>query len=371
MKKSWLYINVMGSLRRGFFLGALAIFTISPFHFDVAGGIRADSLLANDLCIEKDTLIKDPATGQMIPFYRLKSKNPKLSSSMNQLLSAYQFGGEPRMNAFAKETSKELNNDLIQVVIVVSADPHEPIAEELLENLKLRILEVGGEFELDFHNLLQVLLPVQALEEVANWPETKFIREPFRPHPIKDSSETGDQYKAGVFEVISSIQSDEGHEIQIPMEYSKEKPSENGSFYQGDLIDIQSLKSFCDETVCQKKIEIFSPDSPGYEEISDEEAKDYENSLKEDRYLREEKIVSPQAFSEVYFCLEYNCSSVTVNLGGFTHSAKLNCNNILGFGSVPAGTYSIYASGCGVSWRGTITVSGGSYGIPILSLIHI
>jgi hypothetical protein len=195
MKKSWLYINVMGSLKREFFLGALVIFTISPFHFDVAGGIRADSLLANDLCIEKNTLIKDPATGQMIPFSQLKSKNPKLSSSLNQLLSAYQFGGESRMNAFAKERSMELNNNLIQVVIEVTADSHQPLAQEILEDLKLRILEVGGRFELDFRNLLQVLLPVHALEEVANWPEIKFIREPFRPHPIKNGPATGDQSK--------------------------------------------------------------------------------------------------------------------------------------------------------------------------------
>ena len=268
------------------------------------------------------------------------------------------------MNAFAKERSMELNNNLIQVVIEVTADSHQPLAQEILGNLKLRILEVGGEFELDFHNLLQVLLPVHALEEVANWPEVKFIREPFRPHPIKDSSETGDQSKAGVFEVISSIQSDEGHEIKIPVEYFKEKSSENGSIYQGDLIAIQSLKSFCDDTVCQKKVEKFPSDSSGYEEISNEEAKDYENSLEEDSYLKGENIVRAQADSEVYFCLEYNCSSVTVSLGGVTHPETLNCNNIISF-SKPAGTYSIYASGCGVSWSGTITVSEGNYGIPI------
>jgi Subtilase family/CARDB len=365
MKKFISNNKLIGSLKWGFFFGSLTIFTIFPFHFDVMDGIRSDLLLANHLLLEKDTLIKDPATGQMIPFSQLKSKNPKLSSSLNQLLSAYQSGGEPRMKAFAKEQIMELNKNLIQVVIEVTADPHEPLANELFENLKLRIVEVGGRFELDFNNLLQVLLPIHALEEVANWPEIKFIREPFRPHPIKDGPKTGDQSKAAVFEVISSIQSDEGHEIKIPMEYFKETTSENGSIYQGDLIENHSLKLFCDDTVCQKKIEIFSPDPSSYEQSPDEKQRDNENSLEEDRYLKGEKLVSAQTNSEVWFCLEYNCSSVTVTFAGHTHSSTLSCYRKIGFGNVAAGTYSYNASGCGSSWSGTITVSEGNYGIVL------
>ncbi len=93
MKKFISNNKLIRSLKWGFFLGVLAIFIISPLCSDAIDEIPTDSLYANDLCIEKDTLIKDPATGQKIPFSQLKSGNPKLSSSLNQLLSAYQFGG--------------------------------------------------------------------------------------------------------------------------------------------------------------------------------------------------------------------------------------------------------------------------------------
>jgi hypothetical protein len=187
--------NIMGSLRLGFLFGVLAIFTISPFHFDVADGIHTDFLLAMDLFIEEDTIVKDPATGKEIPFSELKSGNPKLSSSLNQLLSACQHSAEFRVNAFAKERGMKLKDDLIRVVIEINADSHEPLAEEILDDLRDRIIHVGGKFELDFHNLLQVLLPVEALEEIASWPEVKFVREPFRAHPIKDGSGIWDQSK--------------------------------------------------------------------------------------------------------------------------------------------------------------------------------
>jgi hypothetical protein len=192
--------NIMGLLRLGFFFGVLAIFTISPFHFDVADGIRIDSLLAMDLFIKEDTLVKDPATGKEVPFYELKSGNPKLSSSLNQLVSACKHSAEFRVNAFAKERGMNVKDDLIRVVIEINADSHEPLAEEILDELKARIIHAGGKFELDFHNLLQVLLPVEALEEAASWPEVKFIREPFRaylcekcasPPDVTQASRTG------------------------------------------------------------------------------------------------------------------------------------------------------------------------------------
>ncbi|RZB38122.1 MAG: hypothetical protein SRB2_00468 [Desulfobacteraceae bacterium Eth-SRB2] len=257
MKKFISNNKLIGSLKWGFFLGVLAIFIISPLCSDAVDEIPTDSLYANDLCIEKDTVIKDPATGQKIPFSELKSGNPKLSSSLNHLLSGYKFGGEPQMKGLARERSVELNKDLIQVVIEVTSDCHQPLAEEILENLKLKIMEVGGEFELDFHNLLQVLLPVHALEEVANWPEIKFIREPFRPHSIKD----GHQSKMDVIKVFSSIQADEGHEAEIPIEYFQKNSFGDPTYQQRGPIEVQALKNFSDNKIClKKKIEKFSPE---------------------------------------------------------------------------------------------------------------
>jgi len=66
------------------------------------------------------------------------------------------------------------------------------------------------------------------------------------------------------------------------------------------------------------------------------------------------------AASTVRFCLEANCSSVTVTFGGVTNSTKLNCSNIILFPGVPYGTYSWSASGCGLTWSGSGTVDGSS-----------
>lgn len=65
---------------------------------------------------------------------------------------------------------------------------------------------------------------------------------------------------------------------------------------------------------------------------------------------------SASAYS-VYFCLEANCPAVTVTFGGVTHSYTLDCDSILAYSGVPAGTYAYSASGCGLVWSGSITVT--------------
>jgi len=51
------------------------------------------------------------------------------------LLSAYQRSGESRVNTFTKEMGMKLKDDLIRVVIEVDADSHEPLTEEILDDL--------------------------------------------------------------------------------------------------------------------------------------------------------------------------------------------------------------------------------------------
>jgi len=56
------------------------------------------------------------------------------------LLSAYQRSGESRVNTFTKEMGMKLKDDLIRVVIEVDADSHEPLIEEILDDLRDRII---------------------------------------------------------------------------------------------------------------------------------------------------------------------------------------------------------------------------------------
>jgi len=359
MKKLISNKRLISSLKWGFFLGLFLIFIISPVFSDAIDEKSDDSLLAVDLSIEEDTLVKDPATGEQIPFSELKAGNPKLSSSLNQLVSAYQYHGEERVKAFASERGMYLKEDLIQVVIEIHADSHEPLAEEILYELRDRIVQTGGKFELDFHNLLQVWLPVSVLEEVANWTETKFVREPFHPIPLKDNSEDLDQKENNFATSPLQMKMSKASENKIATKDLQKKKCKEDNYRGGGKLDAEKQNTLDNRFCPHKKNEVFSPDPSSYEQISDEEAKGYENSLEEDRYLKGETLVSAQAYSEVWFCLEYNCSSVTVTFGGQTHSSTLKCSNPIGFRNVPDGTYSYYASGCGVNWSGTITVLGG------------
>ncbi|RPI50137.1 MAG: hypothetical protein EHM49_08935, partial [Deltaproteobacteria bacterium] len=332
MKRSMLNSNIMGSLSLGFLFGILAIFTISPFHFDAVDGICTDSLLAMDLFIKEDTFVKDPATGEEIPFSELKSVNPKLSSSLNQLLSVRKHSEEFRVNAFAKERGMKLKDDLIRVVIEINSDSQEPLSKEIIDEARDRIIHAGGKFEIDFHNRLQVLLPVEALEEAASWPEVKFVREPFHPHPIKDGSGVWDQSEGDLPKSLR-IQKDEESRLEIPE------------------------KNSLDYLVCPyKNVEIFSPDPLNYEQIPKEQTESNENFLSQGMCLKQENFDSASAYAEVFFCNEYNCSSTTVTLGGQTHTSKLKCGNILGFQEVPAGAYSYKAIGCGSTWGGNLNV---------------
>ena len=66
------------------------------------------------------------------------------------------------------------------------------------------------------------------------------------------------------------------------------------------------------------------------------------------------------AASTVWFCVETECSSMTVTFGGVTHPKTLNCENMLSFDGASAGTYSYSVSGCGLTSSGSVTVDGTS-----------
>lgn len=75
---------------------------------------------------------------------------------------------------------------------------------------------------------------------------------------------------------------------------------------------------------------------------------------------------SAHASSDVIFCTEADCSSITVTFGGQVHPNQLACGSNLGFTGVPAGIYSFLASGCGKQWSGSISVNGvNNYGIAL------
>jgi hypothetical protein len=99
--------------------------------------------------------------------------NPKLGSSLNQLVEAYNRGGTAEAQAFATSHHLILQNDRVQVTIVTS--------EGSIEDVRCAVKTMGGECQTHYRNLLQALVPIGNLEALAQRPDVQVIREPRRP----------------------------------------------------------------------------------------------------------------------------------------------------------------------------------------------
>jgi subtilisin family serine protease len=167
--------------------------SIILLHIDAMATIENAALVTMQL--NRDTAIREPHSGDEVPLSEIKGRNSKLSFSLNQLLSVYHRGGAKALNTFAAHEGLTLEDTALRVVIEVHADAHQPLPEDLREELRRRITGLGGELEADFHNLMQVVLPVAVLDEVAGWPEVRLVREPFRPHHPRRDAEKRERHE--------------------------------------------------------------------------------------------------------------------------------------------------------------------------------
>lgn len=101
--------------------------------------------------------------------------NPKLGSSLNQLLEAYQRGGLAEAQTFAEMHRMMLDDGRVQVEVIV--------AREAVSDLREAIEALGGEYQGHYETLLQALVPLDALESLAGRPDVEVIREPRRAGP--------------------------------------------------------------------------------------------------------------------------------------------------------------------------------------------
>lgn len=112
--------------------------------------------------VREDRSVLDTRTGA----------NPKLGSSLNQLLNAYHQGGIVEAHAFAKRHMMVIENDRVQVTIVTT--------EETIDEVRNAVEAVGGEYQLHYKDLLQALVPIGELESLANRSDIQIVREPIR-----------------------------------------------------------------------------------------------------------------------------------------------------------------------------------------------
>jgi len=99
--------------------------------------------------------------------------NPKLGSSLNQLLEAYRQGGMAEAQAFAEMHGMVLDDNRVQVQVIT--------ATEAMSDLIAAIEAVGGEYQGHYEAVVQALVAIDALESLAQRPDVQAIREPRRP----------------------------------------------------------------------------------------------------------------------------------------------------------------------------------------------
>ncbi|MGA9351062.1 MAG: S8 family serine peptidase [Anaerolineae bacterium] len=115
--------------------------------------------------------------------------NPKLGSSLNQLLEAYHRGGLAEAQAFAGSHNLVLQDDCVQVKIVTT--------EEAIANVRDAVKAVGGEYQTYYQNLLQALVPIGELEALVGRPDVQIIRKPQQAIPLAPL-QVGGQTSEGV-----------------------------------------------------------------------------------------------------------------------------------------------------------------------------
>jgi hypothetical protein len=99
--------------------------------------------------------------------------NPKLDSSLNQLLDAYRNDGIAEAQSFATTHGMILEGDRVQVVIVTTP--------QAIDKLTETVISLGGEVQSHYKGQLQALVPIDSLESLAELQDIQRIREPSRP----------------------------------------------------------------------------------------------------------------------------------------------------------------------------------------------
>jgi hypothetical protein len=152
---TWLWRSIGLLLASGFFLSGCLVATEEPTPPETTFPV-------DDLVEVQET--KSPVI-----------TNPKLDSSLNQLLDAYRNDGMAEAQSFASAHGMVLKGDSVQVVIVT--------APQAIDKLTETVISLGGEVQSYYKGQLQALVPIDSLESLAEQEDVQRIREPSRPIP--------------------------------------------------------------------------------------------------------------------------------------------------------------------------------------------
>jgi len=105
-------------------------------------------------------------------FDRPDKGNPKLDSQLNQLVRAERLG---EAESFAEQSNIELIEGNVRVII--ECVPNQ------IDNAMLEAQNAGATIEMDYDNLLQVVVPITNLTTLAETESIRFIRLPHLATP--------------------------------------------------------------------------------------------------------------------------------------------------------------------------------------------
>jgi len=105
-------------------------------------------------------------------FDRPDKGNPKLDSQLNQLVSAERLG---EAESFAEQSNIELIEGSVRVIIECAPDQ--------VDNAMLASHNAGATIEMDYDNLLQVVVPINKLTTLTDAESIHFIRLPHLATP--------------------------------------------------------------------------------------------------------------------------------------------------------------------------------------------
>lgn len=114
--------------------------------------------------------------------------HPKLDGALNRVYNLYLTKGLSGAKDFiAQRRMIDMEGDLIRAVAV--GRRHDPIAGEFLTTrLQADILRMGGRVETSYRELVQCLVPINALAAIADIPDLD-LRLPLKPRPLAVTSE--------------------------------------------------------------------------------------------------------------------------------------------------------------------------------------
>jgi hypothetical protein len=137
-----------------------------------AGGLRSEEpgTKLPQQTIPPDTVfVEEPQPKEQITIH------PKLDSTLNQLLQAYDGQDMAAAQAFAETHGMVLEGQRVQVNIVTTPDAVDGLTEAIESQ--------GGGVQGHYKGLVQALVPIEALVSLAERPEVQQIREPQRAAP--------------------------------------------------------------------------------------------------------------------------------------------------------------------------------------------